>query len=243
MGHHLGKVLKEKGHEIGQVFSRKLDKASNLANLLDARAVNNLSEIESGAEVYIIAVSDQAIDDVSDQLSLKRGVVAHTSGAASIDLLGKHLQYGSFYPLQTFTPNRQPNWQEIPICINANNLDTLDTLYDLAETLNDNTHYLTDDERSNLHVAAVVVNNFINHLLGVSKEITNAQDLPYELLVPLLNETIEKSKFAHPFDIQTGPAKRNDVETIEKHLSLLPMAYHDLYKAITKSIYEHKLVV
>ena len=243
VGSHLGKVLKAKGHQIGQVFSRRLEKAERLANIVEAEAVNELSAIEQGAEVYIIAVSDKAIEEVSAQLRLNRGVVAHTSGAASIDLLDSHAQFGSFYPLQTFTPNRQPNWQEIPICLNANNVDTFDTLYDLAETINDNIHHLTDDERTNLHVGAVVVNNFINHLLGVTREITDSQKVPYELLLPLLNETIAKSKNAHPFDIQTGPAKRNDVETIEKHLSLLPEAYHHLYNALTKSIQEHHKVL
>jgi len=236
VGSHLAKLFRELNYEIVEVFSRTLEKAEKVAEMANASAVTDLSKVNAFCDIYIVAVHDDAIKTVSDQLEIGNGIIAHTSGAASIELLNKHKNYGSWYPLQTFTPNRQPNWQEIPICLQANDGRALELLLDLARTVNKNATYLTDRQRSHLHIAAVFVNNFINHLLGVSQSITTEQKLSNDLLMPLLKETISKAQTAHPFLQQTGPAKRGDMKTIEKHLSLLSESHHELYLTISINI-------
>lgn len=238
VGSHLAKLFRELDYEMVEVFSRTIEKAERVAEVANAQAVTDLALINGDSDIYIVAVHDDAIKAVSDQLNIGNGVIAHTSGAASVELLNKHKNYGCWYPLQTFTPGRKPNWEEIPICLQANDGKALEYLLDLARTVNKNAVFLTDRQRSHLHIAAVFVNNFINHLLGVSQSITSEQQLSNDLLMPLLKETIAKARLGHPFQQQTGPAKRGDIKTVEKHLSLLSESHHELYLAISNSIRE-----
>ncbi len=236
VGHHLAFVLKESGHTIQQIFSRKYHKAYGLAKKVGAKATNQLKNVRDEADFYIIAVKDDAIESVSEQLHVS-GIVAHTSGSASILRLKKHEHFGSFYPLQTFRKKQPADWTSIPFCIDGNTSKTEKTLYQLAQTVNKNVYYIDDAQRQTLHLAAVVINNFTNHLLGIAQEITTSKNIPFDLLVPLLHETIRKATIHPPFEIQTGPAIRKDVKTIEKHVSLLenPL-YEQLYRDFTKSI-------
>lgn len=236
VGTHLARVLYSKGHNILQVFSRTLSKAEELAKKTEAEAIDDLSKIISSAELYIIAVHDDAIKTVSDQLNIK-GLVTHTSGSVSTKVLDKHKRYGSFYPLQTFRKEKKSDWKKIPFCLDANKKKDLDFLEKVARSINDNVYFINSENRKKLHLSAVIVNNFVNHLIGVAKNLCDENDVPFEVLIPLLNETVKKATKNNPFDVQTGPAIREDKDTIKNHLQLLDeQLYRDLYKMISRSI-------
>ena len=237
VGHHLGKRLFKKGHEIVQVFSRRLEKAENLSSKVKANAINDLALLVPDADFYIIAVHDDAIQEVSNQINQKDGIVVHTSGSINTKVLDKHAFYGSFYPLQTFTINKLPDWKTIPFCYCGNLSSTQKKIKKLVQSVSKNGHLISDDERLSLHLPAVIVNNFTNHLIGIAKDICETHSVPFELLVPLLRESLKKAENHNPFEIQTGPARRDDQKTIKKHLSLLKnKQYRAVYQLLSESI-------
>ncbi len=237
VGTHLAQILFDKGHTILEVFSRRLEKAQILADKVNATGKNDLSQIVHTADFFIIAVKDDAISEVSRKLNVENGIVAHTSGSMSIENLNNQDQYGSFYPLQTFSIKVPPNWDEIPFCIDSNEPLVEDKLKALAQSINDNIFLIDDRQREVLHLAAVIVNNFCNHLLGISNDICDKHQVSFEILHPLIKETIRKALSNPPFEVQTGPAKRNDEKTLKKHLSLIENPqYEAIYKSITQSI-------
>nr|WP_298998452.1 Rossmann-like and DUF2520 domain-containing protein [uncultured Allomuricauda sp.] len=196
------------------------------------------------ADIYIIAVSDNAIEAVSKKLSNKRGIVVHTSGVTSMD----HIlceKKGVFYPLQTFTKGRILDFSNIPICVEASNEDGLNTLQQLAGHISKKVYKVDSEQRKKLHLAAVFANNFSNHIFHISEALCQRGGLSFELLKPLLLETVEKLEILSPFEAQTGPARRNDTESMEKHLELLSDNEHKkLYTLLSEAIiktYEKEL--
>jgi len=237
VGHHLGMRLFKKGHDVVQVFSRRLEKAASLASEIKATAINDLGLLVSDADFYIIAVHDDAIQEVSNQINQENGIVVHTSGSINTSVLSKHAFYGSFYPLQTFTINKLPDWKTIPFCFCGNDISTEKKIKKLVQSISKNEHLISDEERLSLHLPAVIVNNFTNHLIGIAKDICEEKSVPFELLVPLLRESLKKAENHDPFEIQTGPAKRDDQKTIKKHLSLLKNEqYRSVYQLLSESI-------
>ena len=188
------------------------------------------------ADAYIIAVTDDAIGEVSAALSLKNALVVHTSGSADINALLESHRKGVFYPLQTFTKGTTVDFSTIPICIEAEHNEDLLILEKLASSISKAVYFIDSKQRESLHVAAVFVNNFTNHLYHIGQEICNQNTVPFEVLKPLIQETANKIKTMAPIDAQTGPAKRKDFGTITKHLHQLPSNYKDLYSLLTKSI-------
>jgi predicted short-subunit dehydrogenase-like oxidoreductase (DUF2520 family) len=245
---HLGSKLFESGCEIVQVFSRNLSKARELAELLNANFTDNLDEITTEAALYLLAIHDDAIGSVARQL-LTRGfsdkLFAHTSGATPMNVFSDDeknrwtaLRFGVLYPLQTFSRKRAADFSQIPFCIDANNKEDRERLTVLARQLSPHVYLVNDEQRAVLHVAAVFVNNFSNHLFHVGHEILAKHDLPFALLLPLIWETVAKLDDGTPFDMQTGPARRNDFSTIQRHLAMLKSEphYQELYQLITQSI-------
>ena len=243
VGYHLGKRLFKKGIIIQQVYSRNLENATTLAKKIKAIPTNDLASITNQAEVYIIAVKDDAIAAVAKKISQNKGMknklVVHTSVAASSQLIGNSFKhFGVFYPLQTFSKNRQIKFSNIPICINADGKKDLLLLKKLGKKLSKKAAVINDEERAILHVAAVIVNNFSNHLFHIGQQITAAESIGFDLLMPLIQETVLKIEEQSPLDMQTGPARRNDQKTIKKHLQYLQKfpEYAQLYALLTKSI-------
>ncbi len=237
VGFHLGKRLFKKEHNIVQVFSRKIAKAEYLSTKIKAQAIDDLSDLVIDADFYIIAVHDDAIKEVSDKISQKKGIVVHTSGSINTDRLDKHSEYGSFYPLQTFTIKNKPDWKTIPFCYCGNNSSSEKKIKQLVRSISKNDNKITDEQRLSLHLPAVIVNNFTNHLIGIAKDICFKHSVPFELLVPLLRESLKKAEIHNPYEIQTGPARRDDQKTIKKHLSLLSKEqYRAVYKLLSESI-------
>lgn len=189
------------------------------------------------ADVYIIAIADDAIKSFSKSLPLTNKLVVHTSGSKAIDKLANTNRKGVFYPLQTFSKNQDIDFSEIPICLEAENEKDLKLLQKLGNAISKNVQLINSEERSKLHLAAVFVNNFVNYLYQVGSDLLLEDSLSFELLKPLIKETANKLETLNPSESQTGPAKRNDLKTIENHLHLLKDSpYIELYEQLTKSI-------
>ena len=174
--------------------------------------------------------------EFSSELPIKDQLVVHTSGSVSCQDLAEHNRRGVFYPLQSFSKNRESNFKEIPICIEAEFNKDLLLLEELAAALSDDVYFIDSDQRKKLHLAAVFVNNFVNHLYQIGHDICAREALPFEILKPLIAETARKIEEMTPSDAQTGPAKRNDLKTINEHLELLSDDHKALYQLISKSI-------
>lgn len=241
---HLGLRLKEMEVPVVQVFSRTKRKAQALSKELSCVATNDLKKISTKGDLYIVAVHDNAIGVVSEQLarrkSLRDKLFVHTSGATPSVVFKPHFKhYGVFYPLQTFSSNRMVDFSQIPICVDAKYVKDRKALTKLAQLLSDKVYPINDEQRAILHVAAVFVNNFSNHMFTVAAKIAGDNDLPFDLLRPLLLETASKVQSNRPSAMQTGPAVRKDASTINQHLEYLEAHYPSyavLYRLLSESI-------
>ncbi len=204
----------------------------------------DLKKVKS-ADFYLLAVSDTAVSEVAQQLKDKTGIMAHTSGSVSIEALKGSDSYGVFYPLQTFTKECAVDFSVIPICIEANTGTALDRLGKLAAILSDFVYPISSEQRRQLHLSAVFVNNFPNHLFNIAATICRDHDLSFDLLKPLIGETANKIRFLDPRTAQTGPARRNDIQTMQRHLDELKHPLHKkIYQLLSESIrqaHEEKL--
>ena len=220
--------------EIIQIYSRKEN--SKIAGIDTYRMVYDLAFLKE-ADLYIIAVSDDAIADVSSQLPFENRLVVHTSGSASLTSLDSKNRKGVFYPLQTFTKGKAIDFKTIPFCLEAQLESDYALLEKVASAISYSIHKIDSHQRKALHVAAVFVNNFTNHLYQIGKDICDEHLLPFEILKPLIAETANKVQSLSPLDAQTGPAKRHDQNTIDAHLALLTDSNQkEIYKILTQSI-------
>lgn len=218
----LGRKFKAAGHQILQVVSRNAATATKLAYEWDTESTNYPSIINRNADVYIIAVSDDAIDDVVADLQLPKKIVAHTAASVSKDVLKNVSEhYGVFYPLQSLR-KEDIDLPEAPIFFDGSDEVTKKKLESLANSISpQHSTQAGDDARLKLHVAAVFVNNFTNHLYSLAEDYCKKEGIDFKELIPLIEETASRVKDLLPSSSQTGPAVRNDAETIEKHLKLL----------------------
>lgn len=217
-----------------QWYNKSVDKIQSYKN--EVVVTDKLSELME-ADVYILAVSDDAIGNLSAKLPFENRLVVHTSGAFNIHDLDKKNRRGVFYPLQSFSKDAQVDFTEVPLCIEVLEKTDLNTLKSLAEALGSKSHKVNSNQRKSLHLAAVFVNNFTNQLYRIAHEITESQGVEFEILKPLITETARKVQELSPYMAQTGPAKRNDKKTIKKHLNLLENEQHKaIYELMTKSI-------
>jgi predicted short-subunit dehydrogenase-like oxidoreductase (DUF2520 family) len=221
---------------VNQWFNRSLKPLQPYKN--DVEITNDLSQLKN-ADIYIIAVSDDAISTLSSQFLFENKLVVHTSGSVGIHDLDKKNRRGIFYPLQTFSKDSDIDFSEVPICLEIEHKKDLNTLKDLATAIGCKSYRVNSDQRSALHLAAVFVNNFTNQLYRIGHEITESKSVDFNILKPLIKETANKINTLSPYLAQTGPAKRNDKKTIKKHLKTLDKDIHkDIYELLTKSIQE-----
>lgn len=238
---HLSQALENAGHSIQEVYSRDLAHAKNLASkLYDAFATNDLDFTQSQAKVFFVAVSDDAIEEVLTDLRIPDdAIIAHTSGTKPIEVLDLlfHNQ-GVFYPLQTFSKGRKILFDEIPICLEANNQDTVNALTEIAKSISEFIYYFNSEKRKVVHIAAVFACNFTNHLLAISKEILDKEDINYGILNTVISETINKALDLEPKEMQTGPAIRKDTKVLQEHLKFLKDEpdRRQIYRILSESI-------
>lgn len=232
---HLFKAFsKTKTVSVKQWYSRDLNKISSFKNKVEIVAdLNGLAE----ADIYIIAVSDDAISSVSEALPFKDRLVVHTSGSVGIYDLDKKNRRAVFYPLQTFSKEAKVDFKQVPICIETIGKKDYPQLKSLAEALGSPHYRVNSDQRKTLHLAAVFVNNFTNQLYRVAHEITESEGVEFDILKPLILETAKKVQTMSPYMAQTGPAKRNDKKTIQRHLKQLKNEQHKaIYNLLTNTI-------
>jgi predicted short-subunit dehydrogenase-like oxidoreductase (DUF2520 family) len=186
------------------------------------------------ADITIIAVSDDAIAEVSSKI--KNTFVVHTSGACSINELKNTTNKGVFYMLQTFSKDKKVDFNEVPFCLEAENKKDEEQLKELANLIGEKIYSINSEQRKALHVAAVFVNNFTNYMYNIGSDICKEHQVPFDILLPLIKETASKIETLSPEKAQTGPAIRKDKTTIKNHLDLLNKEQQKIYKLITKSI-------
>ncbi|WP_420582005.1 Rossmann-like and DUF2520 domain-containing protein [Reichenbachiella sp.] len=235
----LAHALLAKGVKINEIYSRKLTHAQKLSNEIpDTTATDSLDFSKSHSDILIIAISDDAISQVSERILFPKDMlIAHTSGSVSLDIL-KHDQSGIFYPLQTFTNDKKVAFTDVPILIDGRNKWVIDQLAALGNLLSNRVKTTSEDERQRLHVAAVFASNFTNRMLAAASDILEETSIDLESLAPLVLESIQNAFESGPEKALTGPAKRGDVETVKKHLNLLieKPALKEMYEMITRGI-------
>lgn len=220
------------------IYTRNKKTGRVLADAVQARFIEEIENLAKETDVIIICASDDSITQIAKQLQTDKQIVCHTSGVVSIHALSEASEnFGSFYPLQTFTKTREVDLKEVPFLIDGSNEETTKTLSKLANLISNKVSVVSDEKRRKLHVAAVMVNNFSNHLFSLTKDYTNSLDLDFDLLKPLMQETVLKALAQNPKDIQTGPAKRKDKKTIAQHQEMLSNPkLKELYSWFTESI-------
>ena len=234
---HLARHLYTKGHVITQIYSRSLKNAKVLANEVNAVGVDDVNEINSDTDIILICVSDNAIEQIINQLSIEPKLIAHTAGSISINSLQKFSNHGVFYPLQTFSKLRDVNMKQVPFCVEGNTSNSLNVLKELAESISDTVIELTSEQRLQCHISAVFANNFTNHMFAISEQLLSEKQIPFDILKPLILETANKIQSLSPIEAQTGPAVRNDTNTINHHISLLSSQnLEKMYSFVSDSI-------
>lgn len=219
--------------ELVQVYSRK---PQTVPAPFSLKFIHDLSEL-AFADVYIISVSDDAVAPVAAALGFENRLVVHTAGSLPMEVLDAKNRAGVFYPLQTFSRNKAVDFHEVPICIEASNSADLQTIESIAKSISNNVYAINSAQRRSLHVSAVFVSNFANHLYKIGSDICEEHGVPFDILKPLIQETAAKIKTLSPQQAQTGPAIRNDRDTITAHLAWLTNDNQkNIYQLLTQSI-------
>ena len=237
---HLSKALQNAGFEIMQVYSRTETAAKEIADMLHVPYTADIGSISGDAALYIISVSDDAIESLSERLFFNDRLVVHTAGSVPMDVFaGKFENYGVLYPLQTFSKQRSVEFSEIPIFIEANTPDNLQLIRAVAAAISRKVYDASSEERMKLHLAAVFGCNFVNHLYHLSAQIAEQAGFDFSVLSPLIFETAHKAIVSgNPETVQTGPAVRNDRNVMRKHIELLKdhSEWREIYAMVSDNI-------
>ncbi len=200
------------------------------------KTTSDLKELLS-ATLYIISISDDFISEISKELPFRDRLVVHTSGSIPVVALSDHPRRGVFYPLQTFSKEVSTDFRQVPLFLEASNPDDLDLLKSMGKAVSDKVYEADSDQRKQLHLAAIFVNNFPNYMFQIAEELLEEKELPFEVLRPLIAETARKLEFMTPYDAQTGPARRGDKKTLKAHEERLKNPkYSEIYRLLSKSI-------
>lgn len=240
---HMGQAFRKAGLHVLQVYGRRHAEAARLAGLLGTTYTAALDKLHPEADLYLMAVSDDAIASLAGTFPFSDKLLAHTSGSVGLDALsaaGSHTAV--FYPLQTFSAGRDIDISQVPFCLESRQEDDLQTLQQLASLLSTHVCHISSEDRRLLHLAAVFACNFTNHMYAVAEQLLNTQGLPFDMLRPLITETAAKAVEGSPKAVQTGPAARNNKEIMEHHLDLLS-GYPDfqkIYELVSQSIINTK---
>jgi Domain of unknown function (DUF2520)/NADP oxidoreductase coenzyme F420-dependent len=232
-----GRLCKKNGHQVIQVMSRNEAHAKTLADELGCAWANYNGVTDMGADLYLVAINDSVLFDLDKSFSLGNKLIVHTAGSVTKEVLkGISSHYGVLYPLQSLRKEMEP--ASIPLLVDGNTEETTGYIESFAQTISPLVTRTDDDSRLKLHVSGVVVNNFINHLYTMTEAFCQKEQVDFKLLLPLIQETTRRLTDFSPKDVQTGPAVRNDVFTLDKHLRVL--ATHPklkyLYLKLTDSI-------
>ncbi len=235
----LSLTLFDKGHQVLQVFSQTEKRAKDLASALNCSFTTDPNDLVKNADLYIIAIKDQAIESFIQSGEWGSSLVVHTAGSISMDVFAANCKnYGVFYPFQTFSIDKRINFQNIPMCLEASSAENLKILTDLAATISDNIQIYNSEQRQQIHLASAFVCNFVNHLFAIGKDLVEEKGIDFEILKPLILETATKGVLKAPKSVQTGPAARKDYLVMDKHLAMLDQHpdLQKIYKQISERI-------
>ena len=232
---HLGVALKKNGFNIKQVYSKVLKNAEKLSLILEAKAINKLEKL-TDSDLTILSVSDNAIETILK--NIKNRPIVHTSGYTGINIFNKKFNNcGVVYPLQTLNKEVSLEFSETPLCIEANNPIFEKKITKLAHSISKHIIALDSEKRKTIHIAAVFASNFTNHMLSIAYDLLKEKNIDFSILLPLVNQSIKKIKNNNPKDVQTGPAKRKDINIINHHMhDIKNTRIKKMYKTITDSI-------
>ncbi len=235
VAYHLAKAFVQHNLPISQLFGRNQEKLQVISEEL---GIPYSTEQLEEAGLYLIAVSDNAIEEVSKLISSPKALVAHTSGSLPMEVLKGTYRKACFYPLQTFTMHQNLDYRKIPFFLEAEQDSDLTMLKTLADSISDNVMESSYEKRKYIHLTAVFACNFVNHLFARAQEIADSQEIPFSYFLPLIHETLDKINTLPPKDAQTGPAVRNDFRVLQLHEQLLQGIPLKIYKTMNQSIKE-----
>lgn len=239
VGTHLAIALKNEGVNIVQIVSKTMKSALELASRMECAFTTELHEINTNADIYIVCVTDTAIIPVLRQLEVGNKFIVHTSGSMGIEVFYDVAHnYGVVYPMQTFSKFKDINYAEIPIFIEANTPQNQEMLYNFVKKISPHVQVINSQQRCMLHICAVFANNFTNHMCTIAEMLMKENQIKFETFKPLLRETFDKITKYSPSISQTGPAMRNDVHIIQKHVEILAQYpnIQEIYKNMSDSI-------
>lgn len=241
---NLAKALYRKGFRIVQVYSRTEESARALAQEVEAGFTTSLEEVDTFARLYIVSLKDSAFSELLPAIvaGKRDALMVHTAGSLPMSIWeGYADNYGVFYPMQTFSKSREVEFDEIPFFIEASTPANTELLKAIAGTLSERVYEVDSEQRKSLHLAAVFTCNFTNHMYVLAAKLLEKYGLPFDVMLPLLDETARKVHELAPKDAQTGPAVRYDKNVIDKHLDMLADEpdMQKLYELISRSIHEN----
>jgi predicted short-subunit dehydrogenase-like oxidoreductase (DUF2520 family) len=238
MARNLGSALKKSGADLIQVMGRNPEKVKELAGKLGCSAGLNPASLDPNATILIFCVSDDAIYKVSGLFSDRPLLMIHTAGSVGIDSLDTAHERGVLYPLYTFSPYAEIDFSEIPLFVEASSDTALARTEQLAGMISRKVNRINSEQRFHLHIAAVFACNFSNHMYTIAKEILMRQQLSFDHLRPIIKETAQKVMEMDPAEAQTGPARRNDLGTLVRHIECLENdpEFQKIYSFVSESI-------
>lgn len=234
----LGKLLTKNNYSIHEVAGRNKEAVTGLATQLNARVQTDITALDKTSDIYIIAVKDDAVAEVSNQISIQDKIVLHTCGSVGIQVLANTSErYGVLYPLQSLRKELS-YLPSIPFLVDGSDDAARQDIFQIASSISSNVIMADDALRLQYHLTAIIVSNFSNHLFALAKQYCEAHNTDFKLLLPLIEETVNRMHYFDPAKMQTGPAARGDESIIQKHLQLLNDApqLKNLYEIMTRSI-------
>ncbi len=236
----LSQKFTKAGHQCSYVFGRDLAKAKLLADTIDSNPTDRIKDIKDNDDVVIMSISDNAIPEVAEKLALEHAVLVHTAGSVSLDVLGNTPNKAVIWPIYSFVKGSMPTHRNIPTIFEVNNPSSKGIIRNLVHSFTDVSFEADINKRQWLHLGAVLGNNFVNHLMAMDEMICREQDMDLSLLLPILQQTVDRLHDGKPLELQTGPAVRGDNSTMERHLAMLENHPHwkEVYASLSASITE-----
>ena len=242
MAYHLINAFLDKGISILQILARNERSGRALSENFNIPCITDPEKLNREADLYILAVQDDQIMAAAHSLKLRNQLLVHTSGYTPLEILsGSSANTGVIWPLQTLTEGREADYHQIPVFVEGNTKENEEMLVDFMSLISNHVGITDSPTRRQIHLAAVIASNLTNHLYTISASLLEKADVPFDVLVPLINETAGKTRLQHPRFNQTGPAARKDFQVIEKHLEMLKdePAYREIYRLLTENIIQH----
>ncbi len=239
VAHHLCQAFKQNNMNLCQIFSRNISKGSGLAKQAGIEFISDIHQLDDDIDVFVFAITDTAIGEVLATREWNQKMLVHTAGSISIDVFkGFSPNYGVLYPLQSFSSFRTMNYSDIPFCIEANNADNLESVRSLARSISSKIYEMNTDQRQHLHLTAVFVSNYVNHMFSIAQQLSKEKNIPFDIYHPLIRETIAKALESDPVAGQTGPARRNDQPILARHTKMLESHpdWQKIYTFVSQSI-------